>query len=94
MNKYFLMSAWLVTFCVAVVVGATAQTTTGNGGAKTSGKQTAAPEEAVKLETPTGNLYGTLLMPRSNKKVPVVLIIAGSGPTDRDGNSPLLNGAN
>jgi pimeloyl-ACP methyl ester carboxylesterase len=65
-----------------------------NGGTKTSVKQTANLEEAVKLETPTGNLYGTLLVPQSKKKVPVVLIVAGSGPTDRDGNSPLLKGAN
>ena len=38
-----------------------------------------------------GRLYGTLTLPvpPSNKKVPVVLIIAGSGPTDRDGNSVL-----
>ncbi len=28
------------------------------------------------------------MMPRSDKPVPVVLIIAGSGPTDRDGNNP------
>ncbi|HEX9959593.1 MAG TPA: alpha/beta hydrolase [Pyrinomonadaceae bacterium] len=51
-------------------------------------------EEAVKLETLSGNLYGTLLLPRSKRKMPVVLLIAGSGPTDRDGNSPLLKGAN
>lgn len=30
---------------------------------------------------------GTLLMPNSSSKIPVVLIIAGSGPTDRNGNS-------
>jgi hypothetical protein len=94
MNKYFFMSALLITFCAAVIGSATAQTTIGNGGAETSSKQTAAQEEAVKLETPTGNLYGTLLSPQSKRKVPVVLIIAGSGPTDRDGNSPLLKGAN
>lgn len=39
------------------------------------------------LETPTGNIEGTLLCPYSTEKVPVVLIIAGSGPTDRNGNS-------
>jgi len=46
------------------------------------------------LETPTGVLHGTLARPQSRSRVPVVLIIAGSGPTDRDGNSPLLPGAN
>jgi pimeloyl-ACP methyl ester carboxylesterase len=40
------------------------------------------------LNTPTGSLSGTLLLPAPlTKKVPVVLIIAGSGPTDRNGNA-------
>ena len=40
-------------------------------------------------------LHGTLLMPASAAgRIPVVLVHAGSGPTDRDGNSPLLAGAN
>lgn len=38
-------------------------------------------------------LHGTLIVP-SSARPPVVLIIAGSGPTDRDGNSPLLPGKN
>jgi len=45
--------------------------------------------DEVTLQTPTGTLYGTLLMPSPTTPVPVVLIIAGSGPTDRDGNSTL-----
>lgn len=36
---------------------------------------------------PQGDLEGTLI--DSGKKAPVVLIIPGSGPTDRDGNNPL-----
>ena len=32
------------------------------------------------LETQTGRLYGTLILPPINKKIPVVLFIAGSGP--------------
>jgi len=50
--------------------------------------------EPMTLETPTGTLYGTLERPQSRSPVPVVLMIAGSGPTDRDGNSILLKGAN
>ncbi len=42
------------------------------------------------LETKTGNLEGTLLIPAKNKSIPVALIIAGSGPTDRDGNNPYM----
>lgn len=36
---------------------------------------------------PQGELHGTLLAPVQGQ--PIVLIIPGSGPTDRDGNSPL-----
>lgn len=51
-------------------------------------------EEAVRLETPTGTLHGTLLTPAGAGPHPVALIIAGSGPTDRNGNSAFLAGAN
>ena len=39
------------------------------------------------LKTKDGDIYGTLTLPDGTKKVPVVLIIAGSGPTDRNANS-------
>jgi len=35
----------------------------------------------------TGEIKGSLLVPDSNGVMPVALIISGSGPTDRDGNS-------
>src|SRR5713226_8728271 len=54
----------------------------------------AAGADEVTLQTPTGTLYGTLLVPPSRAALPVVLIIAGSGPTDRDGNSIGLPGPN
>lgn len=55
----------------------------------------AATSEPVVLDSPGGKLHGTLLVPASGRApYPVVLIIAGSGPTDRNGNSPLLPGAN
>ena len=50
--------------------------------------------EPIILETPTGKIYGTLLLPKSTKSLPVAIIIAGSGPTNRDGNSPAIPGAN
>jgi uncharacterized protein len=53
-----------------------------------------AKEEAVTLDTPTGKLAGSLLVPASAGKMPVALIIAGSGPTDRDGNNRLIPGKN
>ena len=40
------------------------------------------------LESESGTLRGTLLQPRTTQPMPVVLLIAGSGPTDRDGNNP------
>lgn len=43
----------------------------------------------VKLETATGDIYGTLTVPNNKQISPLVLIIAGSGPTDRDCNSPM-----
>ena len=51
------------------------------------------PGDSISLATPNGVLAGTLELP-ATCPCPVVLIIAGSGPTDRDGNSPLLTGAN
>ena len=51
-------------------------------------------EEAATLTTPAGEIFGTLEFPAARLPVPVVLIIAGSGPTDRNGNSIALPGAN
>jgi len=49
----------------------------------------AAPVSAeVQAPGPSGPLRGTLLTPVEAQGAPVILIIPGSGPTDRDGNSP------
>lgn len=53
-----------------------------------------ASQEASSLTTSTGDILGTLQLPAARAPVPVVLLIAGSGPTDRDGNSPALAGKN
>jgi len=45
-------------------------------------------QRPITLDTGTGELFGSLLLPKSETPVPVVLIISGSGPTDRDGNNP------
>jgi pimeloyl-ACP methyl ester carboxylesterase len=42
------------------------------------------------LHTPSGDIFGALLLPTSKEPIPVALIIAGSGPTDRDGNNTML----
>jgi pimeloyl-ACP methyl ester carboxylesterase len=46
-------------------------------------------ETKITLETKTGRLFGTLCTPKKFVSGPVALIIAGSGPTDRNGNSSL-----
>jgi pimeloyl-ACP methyl ester carboxylesterase len=45
-------------------------------------------QRPISLDSGTGELFGSLLLPKSDQPVPVVLIISGSGPTDRDGNNP------
>ncbi len=53
-------------------------------------KDTGTSQNNIVLETATGKIFGTLCIPGSTtKKMPVVLIIAGSGPTDRNCNSTL-----
>jgi hypothetical protein len=47
-------------------------------------------EETITLKTETGDIEGTVTMPETKLPVPVALIIAGSGPTDRDGNNPMM----
>ncbi|WP_420455307.1 alpha/beta hydrolase [Rubrivirga sp.] len=43
-------------------------------------------EHADSVVTASGTLHGTLALPDADGPVPVALLIAGSGPTDRDGN--------
>ena len=39
----------------------------------------------------SGLVKGSFAIPKIPEPMPVVLIIAGSGPTDRDGNNPIIN---
>ena len=47
-------------------------------------------EKIVSIETGTGKLEGTLLTGDLKSSKTVALIIAGSGPTNRDGNNPTM----
>jgi len=38
------------------------------------------------VDNPIGTVYGTLTLPKDKNKVPIVLMIGGSGPTDRNMN--------
>ncbi|MGL1919859.1 MAG: hypothetical protein OCD03_02415 [Hyphomicrobiales bacterium] len=40
------------------------------------------------------SIFATLIRPESPGKYPAIVFIAGSGPTDRDWNSPALQGSN
>ena len=86
----------LVTLSLYTLVGCSQQTTTqGEIVAQASATEpvdestnvnkTAQRAEPITLDTPSGMLYGTLEMPKSSVPCPVALILAGSGPTNRDG---------
>ncbi len=47
-------------------------------------------ENPVEVSIKEGKVLGTLCLPNQKKNSPVALIIAGSGPTDRDGNNPMM----
>ncbi|MEM1270723.1 MAG: hypothetical protein AAGI08_11835, partial [Bacteroidota bacterium] len=52
------------------------------------------PGEPYDAEVDGGSLSGTLLLPDGDGPFPVAVIHAGSGPTDRDGNSAMMPGKN
>ena len=47
-------------------------------------------EEFPVLRTNAGDIFGTLYVPEPYKRLPVAILVAGSGPTDRNGNQPKL----
>ncbi|MGP4107649.1 alpha/beta hydrolase [Virgibacillus sp. L01] len=50
--------------------------------------------EFLSVQTDNGRLYGELEEPSGEGPFPVMIIIPGSGPTDRNGNSPAIQGKN
>src|SRR5262249_9864701 len=50
--------------------------------------------QEVELVTGADTLRGTLVLPASDKPIPLVVFFAGSGPTDRDGNTGIIRGKN
>ncbi|MFD3449656.1 alpha/beta hydrolase family protein [Microbacteriaceae bacterium 4G12] len=63
---------------------------------KASKEQTEAVEtgEPVQMKLKNGTMQGLLQMPEGKGPFPVMIIIAGSGPTDKNGNSNLMPGKN
>lgn len=47
-------------------------------------------ETPIALPTATGTIEGTLCLPETPIPMPVALIVAGSGPTDRNGNNAMM----
>ena len=47
-------------------------------------------DKEVKITIEKGTIYGNLISVKNYKENPVVIIIPGSGPTDRDGNNPFM----
>jgi uncharacterized protein len=75
---------------LCLCVGAALFTLAGDAQARTSGEDAAAREPFstdLKAAGPKGPLAGTFL--NAGAKAPLIIILPGSGPTDRDGNNPL-----
>ena len=51
-------------------------------------------DDSVYVQVEAGKLGGKLMKPNGFKKGAVAIIIQGSGPTDKDGNSMILGGKN
>jgi len=70
-------------FILATGYSATAQTAT---------EMALFKESDISLVTPTGTIQGTLTvqLPLQKSPGPVALLISGSGPTDRNGNNPMM----
>ena len=47
-------------------------------------------ETPVVLDTPGGQVHGSLLQPMHNSAKVLVVMVAGSGPTDRNGNQAMM----
>lgn len=45
------------------------------------------PEENIQVPVEGGNLHGTIMLPESGEQLTLAVIVAGSGPTDRNGNT-------
>lgn len=59
-------------------------------GAKAAELSVPKTQDEIKIESEGYNLFGTLQLPENKNNLSLVLLISGSGPTDRDGNQPNL----
>lgn len=87
------MVMWLSAMCAAAQSNTLANTLANTASNTAASTVTDAPpkDQAVSLATSNGTLFGSLLLPAGKEKMPVALIIAGSGPVDRNGNVGAAN---
>jgi uncharacterized protein len=92
MKLTHLLTATLIAVVASMVVSTT------NAQEKTAAPvvaASAAVDTDIALKTPTGTIYGSLRLPaKSDAAMPLVILHAGSGATDRDGNSVGAPGKN
>ena len=69
-------------FVLSIILLLIALTGSSKGGSKIK-------EEKFNLDVEGGTIYSTLTLPKGKEIQSIALIHAGSGPTDRDGNSPI-----
>jgi pimeloyl-ACP methyl ester carboxylesterase len=73
--------AFLLLCCIVILCSANAQTN--NTVVKFTKNES---PDNFYIDNSIGKIYGTLTLPKETRKVPVVLMIGGSGPTDRNMN--------
>lgn len=78
--------------CIAVIVILLLGIVSGCNSDETTPSKTISEEVSWQIDDTT--VYATITRPESGKNLPAVVFIAGSGPTDRNWNSPLLPGTN
>jgi pimeloyl-ACP methyl ester carboxylesterase len=83
----------LIIICLSVLYFISAGCNSGKNGNSNSADDSAnvyiAVSEDFNLQIDTLTIYGTLALPEKEAPYDVVLIIAGSGPTDRNGNNKM-----
>src|SRR5438552_17848748 len=89
---YLIATSSLVSIALATAAGQAVDTSTLRSRALTSAIDTVPPKSVIEtpftIQSGTLTLPGTLTIPaKYNHQIPVALIVAGSGPTDRNGNS-------
>src|SRR5216117_166168 len=87
-----ILASSLVSIALGTAAGQAVDTSTLRSRASTSAIDTVPPKSVIEtqftIQSGTLTLPGTLTVPaKYNHQIPVALIVAGSGPTDRNGNS-------